>query len=161
MMIQPKIRIKGATTYVGVSKELSLSHFDIVPLWRNFMQMNARCKLPSNSDFIAITNYPIGYFNAYNPNTSFIKTVGIEVDNDFIAPEGLIKIDNAETQYAIIEGITSQAVLPGIINEFLTHWLPSSSFRLLEKPHIEVIDRQHYLNTNEMTEDYWFPIALK
>ena len=157
----PKIHRKDETTFIGVSAELSLENFAIAPLWRSFMQLNAHYQLPDESDFYAITDYPQGYFNAYNPKIPFTKTVGIAYENDGNIPDEMVKLVLPATTYAIIEEINGPLELPRIIQSFLSDWIPNSSYRLLDQPHIEVIDRSHYLLTNEMLEAYWFPVELK
>lgn len=159
--MQPKIHVKKASRYAGIKKELSLTHYEIAPLWASFMKLNASYRGSNASDFFAITSYPSGYFDTYNPNTHFHKTVGIEVDEIFVCPEEMTLLTIPETHYAVIDRINSPGLLPRIIQEFLTQWLPSSPYALLDQPHIEVIDRSHYFLTNEMHEQYWFPIGLK
>ena len=145
---------------IGVKAEANFNTISsITPqLARQFMP-RLREILDRKDDFsLSLQNYKNFNFKAFNPNETFEKWVGVEVNDLEIVPKNMKTLEVKSGRYLVID-------FKGTIPEFIklwqyihSTWLPNSGFELDNRPHFERLSSSYNPMQAVNDEEIWIPI---
>lgn len=94
------------------------------------------------------------------PHHTFDKWAAIEVTDHDNIPVGMEPFTIPEGLYAVFhyKGASTDT---SIFQYIFSTWLPSSPYRLDDRPHFEVLGKKYKNNDPSSEEDIWIPIAIK
>jgi AraC family transcriptional regulator len=136
----PRFEIMKQKLMVGMSSAMSLSVNTTRSLWQAFMPRRFEVLNRMGNDYFSIEICPSGYFSSFYPTVSFEKWAAVEVSACDSVPVGMKSILNPAGLYAVFnckgssdDAFSAYQVIHGT-------WLPSSGYRLDNRPHFSVMD---------------------
>ncbi len=145
---------------IGIALDMSLVNNKTAMLWRNMMILLKEMNYSTEVLKYSLQIYPIGFFEAFDPQKVFTKMALIEAQDSEIIPEGMVCFELPRGDYAVFKHVGSSndnSIFQTIFND----WLPSSEFILDNRPHFELIDKNYKINDPNAEEEIWIPIAPK
>lgn len=157
--MKPRIETSTERKLVGKHLTMSLVNNRTGELWQSFMP---RRKEVSNltSDMISMSVYKPGHFLNFNPANEFDKWAAVEVAEFGNIPEGFESFTIQPGVYAVFDYKGSSSD-PGIFQYIFGTWLPSSVYRLDDRPHFEVLGAKYRNNDPASEEEIWIPVRSK
>lgn len=156
----PRIENISAKKLVGRSTKMSVLNNKTAQLWGAFAPKISTIPNKVSTDKISLQFYPENYFNTFNPNTVFQKWAAVEVVEFEDAIEGLSELVLEGGMYAVFEykGASTDS---SIFQYIYTEWLPTSNYKLDNRPHFEVLGEKYKNNDPNSEEEIWIPIIEK
>ncbi|MBV2169065.1 MAG: GyrI-like domain-containing protein [Bdellovibrio sp.] len=157
MILEPKIEMIAEKKLVGNHIKLSFAAYDVTPLWRGFGPKRKEIKNATSTDLISISIYPPRYFTDFNPTNIFEKWATVEVLNFDSVPDGMETFVLPSGLYAVFSyrGLNTDH---SIFEYIYKSWLPSSPYRLDDRPHFEVLGAKYKNNDPTSEEDIYIPV---
>ncbi len=155
----PRILTSPARRFIGVGREMSLVKPVVGLLLRTLMPLRAAIPGRIDPDRYLLKIYPDGYFEAFDPQRSFVQWAAYAVAGEADAPEGLAVLDVPAGLYAVwhYKGSSED---PRIFQHIFGEWLLGSGFVLDARPHFDVLG-ENYRNTDpESEEEIWIPVRM-
>jgi AraC family transcriptional regulator len=158
--VDPIIKNIPPLRIAGMHLTMSLAHERNMELWQKFMPRRKEISTATEMDFYSIRVYPQGYHfdEKFSPLASFEKWVGIAVDQNFDAPEGIEILNLPGGMYAIFnyKGLSTDS---SIFDYIYGTWLPQSGFNTDIRPHYELVLKKFKNNDPDSEEDIYLPIT--
>ena len=157
-MKHPEAIIKHAESFylIGLSMPMNLIDNKTPLLWQGFMPQRNAISNRIDDRYISLQQYPPGYFEAFNPATPFEKWAGVVVSEITNMPSTLNTLLVAGGFYAVFI-YDGSIPPPSIFENIYAKWLPSSGYKLENRPHFEVLHAD-YLQGNR-AEEIWIPLV--
>ena len=127
-------------------------------LWASFMPQRKQIQHQIGKDLYSLQIFPQGYFNAFNPTTSFEKWALVEVEHHESIPENMESFSLPGGQYAVFN---HKGMDTAIFQYIYSRWLPASGFELDDRPHFEVLGEKYKQGSPDSEEEIWIPISAK
>lgn len=154
--MEPQLKTLLPLTLVGLKAEMSLSANSTGLLWRNFMVRRHELNQPLDNLY-SLQLYPENYFENFSPTNRFIKWAAVEYsDSSLPIPSGLETLEVPGGEYAVfLHKGPDVAIFQFIYSE----WLPASGYKLANKPHFEILNKDYIPGHPDSTEEIWIPIT--
>ena len=127
-------------------------------LWASFMPQRKQIQHQIGKDLYSLQIFPQGYFNAFNPTTSFEKWALVEVEHHESIPENMESFSLPGGQYAVFN---HKGMDTAIFQYIYSRWLPASGFEFDDRPHFEVLGEKYKQGSPDSEEEIWIPISAK
>ncbi len=159
--MEPRIEKVTPIKLIGESVQMSLVNNRTLQLWKGFMtnlmQSNASVGYPRYS----IQVYEAGYFQNFNPQTTFTKWACIKTDQLHNIPKGFSEFLLDGGQYAVFDYKGTSTDFSKMAQWIYGQWLPNSRYELDHRPHFELLGEKYRNNHPESEEEVWIPIKHK
>lgn len=156
---EPRLQRLNAKRLIGHSVSMSLQENRTQELWSGFMPHRRRITSINAALLYSVQVYPAGYFDAFNPATSFEKWAALEVSKGAAVPEGMKEIVVPEGEYAVFEYRGHPAEASRYFEYIFTEWLPASAYSLDARPHFEVLGEKYSNTSADSEEEIWIPVC--
>lgn len=139
---------------------MSLADKTTGELWKKFVPRRKEISNKLTSDLISMNVYPSSYFPDFKLTDKFEKWATVEVSNFDNVPLGMETFILPDGQYAVFNynGLSTDN---SIFQYILATWLPSSDFKLDDRPHFEILGANYKNNDPTSEEEIWMPIKPK
>ncbi len=155
----PGIIILPEKKLIGKRLVMSLSSDKTPELWRNFMPRKKEIPNAMGSEVYSLRVYPPAYnFEMMEPSATFEKWAAMQVSEYTVIPEGLERLIVPEGLYAVFQ-YKGSSTDPTIFRYIYGEWLPSSGYRVDNRPHFEVLGEKYKNADPESEEEIWLPIV--
>ncbi|WP_232066328.1 GyrI-like domain-containing protein [Hymenobacter sp. BT18] len=155
--LQPRIIEAPARRLLGFSQLMSRAEDQTALLWRTFMPRRREVASPTSPDLFSVTQYPAGYFAAYDPHAVFCKWAAVAVADATPVPVGMAPLTIPAGQYAVFD-YRGSSLDTRVFAYILLEWLPASGFVLDDRPHLEVLGPGYRNADPTSEEEIWLPI---
>jgi len=142
---------------VGKRLEVTFTDNQTPDLWRNFMPERKFIN-NLNDELVSAAVYPANFFTAFDPNKSFEKWAAVEVGSFDAIPDGMQTLVIPAGTYAVFHYIGSAANANEIFGFIFNHWLPTSGYRLDNRPHFEILSEKYKHDSPDSEEDIYIPV---
>lgn len=156
-VIHPEICSIGNKTLIGISDEMSRSQDTTAQLFGTFMPRREEIQHWAHQKVYDLREYPINYFENYEPSNTFTKWAAMEVIEVENIPEGMEVYRLQGGTYAVFQHKGTLGD-PAIFDYIFTDWLPFSGYALDNRPHFDIIGPQSSLDNPVSEEEIWIPI---
>ena len=150
----PDIVIFPGKKLAGISLTMSFAHNRTPELWRQFMPVRKRlARIPR--EMYSVEIYPDRFFEDFSLSRPFEKWAAMEAG----ANEGqLSPLHVPGGMYAVFfyKGLPEDAA--PFYEEIFNRWLPTSSFRLDNRPHFALMSDRYENTSPDSEETIWIPI---
>lgn len=155
--LQPEIKTIPSKKLIGLHLRMSLVNNRTGQLWGAFMPHRSQIVNALSKDLYSLQVYDPGHFEQFNPAHEFEKWALVEVSSFETVPEGMESFELPGGQYAVFlyKGLSTD---PAIFRHIFQTWLPSSGYRLDDRPHFEVLGDKYKNNDPESEEEIWIPV---
>lgn len=140
-----------------MSRSMSVLQDETRFLWQSFMPRKQEITSAINNVLYSLQIYPSGYFANFKPEVTFEKWALVEVERADSIPAGMEAFTIPAGLYAVFhyKGPSSDK---SIFQYIYGRWLPSSDYRLDDRPHFEVLGERYSNTSPDSEEDIWIPI---
>ena len=154
----PSIVVLSPKKLLGKHLIMSMAEDKTSQLWASFMPHRKQIQHQVGKDLYSLQVFPEGYFNAFNPMTSFEKWALVEVEQHDAIPENMETFWLPGGQYAVFN---HKGMDTSIFQYIYSTWLPASGYALDDRPHFEVLGEKYKQGSQDSEEEIWIPISLK
>ena len=158
--MKPEIVILAEKKLIGKSLKMSLTNNRTAELWKSVMPHVPKISGKITNDKISLQCYDPSYFTKFNPNREFEKWAAVEVASGSPVPEGFKKFRIPSGKYAVFH-YKGHPNNPQIFQYIYADWLPQSPFRLVNRPHFEILGENYRNDDSNSEETIWIPIEEK
>ena len=158
--MEPKIIELKEKHLIGISTNMSIANNKTKQLWGNFIPRVKEIKHRVNTDKISLQEYPVDYFQVFNPTKEFTKWATVEVSSFDNIPNGMNSFILKSGIYAVFhyKGSSDDT---SIFQYIFSEWIPKSKYRIDNRPHFEVLGKKYVDSNSNSEEEIWIPITLK
>jgi AraC family transcriptional regulator len=158
--MQPRIETLPEKKLIGYHLTMSLTHDKTAELWQRFLKDRKEINNVMGPDLYNIKIYNKEYFEQFNPAKTFEKWAAVEVKDWDHIPLGMSGFLLQDGLYAIFDykGLNTDH---RIFEYIYSAWLPSSPYRLDDRPHVDVLGTKYKNADPESEEEIMIPIRLK
>ena len=155
MNTTPSIITLSETLLVGKYIEMSLQQDQTAALWGSFGPFIKTISNRLDTNRYSLQEYPAHYFDQFNPALTFKKWALVAVKDHTSVPEACEKFTLPGGIYAVFhhKGNDMQ-----IFQYIYSNWLPSSGFKLDQRPHFELLGEKYKNGDPASEEDIYIPI---
>ena len=157
---EPRLKELTNHSLVGVHQTMSLAENRTVALWQSFMPRLKELTSRMGTDLYSLQQYPIDYFQSFDPTRSFEKWAAVAVSSVDPIPAGMDTLRLNGT-YAIFDFQGTPAEFGNAIQYILSIWLPQSDYKLDDRPHFELLGEKYKRNDPLSEEEIWIPIRKR
>ena len=161
LLANPVIQEIAPRQLMGIRRNMSLTENGTFALWQAFMKQKNRLSGPFSDLLYSLQCYPPGYFEHFNPDTTFEKWAATEMDVNDHLPEGMELFLLKGGLYAVFiyKGTADKAV--SVFVYIFRSWLPESGYLLDDRPHFERMGVNYDPNDPTAEEEIWIPVKRK
>lgn len=156
--MQAKIQLIPAKKFIGVTFKMSFVTHNPFMLWNKFMPRRHEIKNAIGNELYSGEVYPPAFFENYNSNALFNKWAAVEVSNFDEIPEGMETLSLPEGLYAIFIYKGNNSGASAFYTKIFTEWLPSSGYKLDDRPHFAVMGANYKKDDPNSEEEIWIPV---
>jgi AraC family transcriptional regulator len=157
-VVAPSIVDLSPKKLLGKRVIMSIAEDKTGLLWASFMPHRKLIQHQIGQDLYSLQVFPQGYFNAFNPTTTFEKWALAEVEQDESIPENMESFSLPGGPYAVFN---HKGMDTAIFQYIYSIWLPDSGFELDDRPHFEVLGKKYKKGSPDSEEEIWIPISAK
>lgn len=162
MNLNPRIENISPKTLVGIKRRMSLSKNEIPILWKSFMPRKSKVLNVVNSNLYSVEVYDdLNYFNHFNPSLEFDKWAAVEVSAVEEIPDEMETLVIPQGSYAVFVYKGTEQDVFSYYGSIFSEWLPSSNFKLDNRPHFAVMGEKYKKGDHNSEEEIYIPIILK
>lgn len=157
----PKIVDLNKKILVGRQLTMSLRDNETAKLWQSFMPHKKDIKHTVSADLYSLQVYAKGFaMKDFTPATKFQKWAAIEVSKIEKLPANMEILELPAGKYAVFTHNGPVSKFHETASHIYGTWLPSSPYKLDNRPHFEVMGEK-YLGVNhpDSEEEVWIPIC--
>ena len=134
---------------------MSLQQDQTAALWGSFGPFIKTISNRLDTNRYSLQEYPAHYFDQFNPALTFKKWALVTVKDHTNVPEACEKFTLPGGIYAVFhhKGNDMQ-----IFQYIYSNWLPSSGFKLDQRPHFELLGEKYKNGDPASEEDIYIPI---
>jgi AraC family transcriptional regulator len=155
----PRFETLKEKKLVGKKITMSFSTDRTFELWRSFMPLKSTIRESVGSVLYSVKVYSSGFFARPDPEKMFDKWAAVEVSSFDSIPEGMLTLVIPEGLYAVFHYTGNPDEGENVFRYLFTEWLPSSGYRLDDRPHFEVLDERFRRNDPSSQEEIWIPVT--
>lgn len=104
-----------------------------------------------------LREYPVNYFEYFEPSTTFTKWAAMEVIEVVTIPEGMAVYRLQGGTYAVFQ-YKGPMDDPAIFKYIFSDWLPFSGYSLDNRPHFDILGPNSNREDPNSEEEIWIPI---
>lgn len=142
----------------GVKLKMSYINNRTGELWHTFMMRRKEIQHTIGNDLYSMQIYSPNYFDQFNPNNEFVKWAAIEVTDFKNTPSGFETFELPGGVYAVFLHKGSANTGAKTFQYIFQEWLPSSGYRLDNRPHFELLGEKYKNNDPSSEEEFWIPV---
>jgi AraC family transcriptional regulator len=159
MNTQPRIETISAKKLVGMRVIMSHTDNKTHELWQSFMPRRNSIPNTIGTDLYSLRVYSPDYFAHFTLSSQFEKWACVEVAHFHDVPEGMETLIIPEGLNAVFpyKGLPSEGA--ATFRYIYSQWLPSSGYRLDDRPHFEILGSRYKNDDPNSEEDIWVPIG--
>lgn len=157
----PKIETLAEKKLAGKHLRMSLANNTTGNLWQSFMQRRKEIVHSIGTDLYSLQVYGPSYFENFSPAGEFEKWAAVEVSSFDNLPEGFEPFILPSGLYAVFTHIGGPATGAQAFQYIFGTWLPSSDYRLDNRPHFELLGDKYSNNDPNSEEEIWIPVRQK
>lgn len=143
---------------IGQHITVSVARYDVSLLWRTFMPRQKQLEHKVSNDLYSISVYPVGYFQAFDPTTTFEKWAAVEVPEGTVVPEGLSEFILPGGLYAVFQHKGDAQAFAQLLQYIYEVWIQRSGYALDDRPHFECLGAAYKNNDPASEEAVWIPV---
>jgi AraC family transcriptional regulator len=160
--MEPVIKILPEKKLIGMRTTMSLSDNKTSDLWRSFMTRRKEIKNNLTDDLFSIQVYDSSFnFKDFDQNTVFEKWAAIEVSDVDTVPDKMETFKLPGGSYAVFIHLGAAATASKSFRYIFETWLPSSAYKLDNRPHFEILGKKYKNNDPDSEEEIWIPIQKR
>ena len=156
---EPRLKELTNLSLMGVHQTMSLAENRTASLWQSFMPRLKELTSRVGTDLFSLQQYPIDYFQSFDPARSFEKWAAVAVSSVDQIPAEMDTLILKGT-YAVFDFQGTPAEFGNAIQYILSIWLPQSKYQLDDRPHFEWLGDRYKHNDPKSEEEIWIPIRL-
>lgn len=158
--MKPQLIEVNTIHLLGLNIQTSLSENRTRELWRAFGPRQKEIKNRIGSETYSVEIYEAEFdMKNFTPQTKFEKWAAIAVSDFDKIPEGLETLTIPAGKYARFNYKGLFKDYPLFAQYIFQEWLPSSGFKLDDRPHFEVMSEKYFGPLNpDSEEEIWIPI---
>ncbi|MCB0738134.1 MAG: AraC family transcriptional regulator [Bacteroidetes bacterium] len=156
---EPDIRTTPEIRIIGLKLDMSLANNRVAELWQSFMPKRHLINTVSPEMMYSIAEYDEGYFNAFNPTTSFTRWAGLAVSEHEPVPEGFNEIRLGAGKYAVFTHYGAGPTARQTFMHIHGNWMPKSGYGYDNRPFFELLGPKYKNNDPSSEEEIWVPIV--
>ena len=157
-----RIEEMKAKKILGFHQTMSLVQNTTHQLWKQFMSNRLLITNAVGSDKYSIQVYDsLEYFKAFDPNKSFTKWAGMEVEDFESIPFDFKSLVIPEGKYAVFTHKGTTGDFAKTMGYIFSVWIPKSDYRLDDRPHFEVLGEKYIKDDPNSEEEVWIPVSNK
>lgn len=156
----PRIEQLTDLRLIGMHQTMSLADNRTVSLWQTFRPRLNELSARISTDLYSLQQYPIDYFQSFDPTRPFEKWAASAVSSDDSIPAEMdaLVLNGA---YAVFDFQGMPAEFGSAIQYILIKWLPGSNYELDDRPHFERLGDRYKHNDPKSEEEIWIPVRLR
>ena len=159
--MEPRIEQLQEKKLVGKHIITSIANNQTFLLWSSFMPRRKEIVNTVSTDLFSMQVYPYDFdFTFSNLSVTFQKWATVEVTDFENIPEEMETYVLPAGLYAVFEykGLNTDTK---IFEYIFGTWLPSSQYKIDNRPHFEILGAKYKNNDPNSEEEIWIPIKLK
>jgi AraC family transcriptional regulator len=158
-MHPPTLTTTPPRRLVGIRIQTTLAENRAAELWRRFRPRVAEIHNRLGADFFDVKRYGPEMTNGqFSPTTVFEKWAAVEVEGHADIPEGMQPLELPGGLYAVFVHHGPATAFARTYQYIFGTWLPTSGYRLDERPHFDVMGPRYRPDDPEATEEIWVPV---
>ena len=153
----PKIESIQSKLLVGIRVKTTLTTDNPVVYWKPFKMGLSEIENAITDKFysVQIMDKMDGPFT---PDTTFEKWAAAEVSHLGNVPNGMETLRLPEGKYAIFTHKGTPASFPQTMQYIFGEWIPNSEYKVDNRPHFEVMDKDYRIDDENAEELVYVPI---
>jgi AraC family transcriptional regulator len=156
--MQPRFEIFPETKLIGQRQPMSFINNKTFELWNGFMPRRKEIKNVKGTELYSIEEYPANFFDAFDPNTEFIKWAAVAVSEFREMPENMETLIIPEGLYAVFLHKGPQSRGAETYGTIFRTWLPQSGYLIDNRPHFAVMGEKYKREEEDSEEEIWIPV---
>lgn len=146
-------------TFVGIRHSMSFVENQTAKLWAAFMPVRDQIEGTIGNELYSIENYPIGFFEPFNPKTEFEKWAAVRVAGETPIPDGMEQLPVEGGKYAVFtyRGLPSEAA--PFFQQIFSQVLPQAGLQVDNRPHFAIMGEKYKGNHPDSEEEIWIPVV--
>jgi len=153
----PVIQTTARKTLVGHQIATSFAVDRTAELWRGFMPLRGKIKERKGNELYSVALYPSGFFDDFNSEETFVRWAAVEVTTDEV-PEGFEMLEIPGGTYAVFTYRGHPAKAEVFFSYIFREWLPSSGYRIDDRPFFELLGERYRNDSDDSEEDIYIPV---
>ena len=162
-MKEPEIKNIDSKKLVGIGLHTSLADDKTEVLWKRFISRKDDIPNKVSQDLFSVQVYDEGFLEGhFNSQSVFEKWAALEVEDYSELQDGLKGLKLPGGLYAVFVHEGTSEEFADTAKKIFEDWLPSSEYKLDNRPHFEVMGKDYKGHENpESKEKIWIPIKKK
>lgn len=140
-----------------MSARMSLSRSASIQLFQQFMPRREEIRHWAHQNVYDLREYPLNYFDAFDPARMFTKWAAMEVIEVQTVPDGMQVYRLQGGTYAVFQ-YKGPMGDPAIYQDIYSKWLPYSGYALDHRPHFDILGPRSIAQDPNSEEEIWIPI---
>jgi len=160
-ILEPEIKVISEKKIIGMEIKMSFedNSTSTSELWKSFMPNRNKIVYNINSDFLSVQIFNSSLkYDDFRPDTIFKKWAAVEVENFNKIPKGMKTMVIPKGKYAVFIHQGLPNTFHKTVQYIFETWLPSSVYRIDNRPHFEVLSKDYSPNDPKAEETVWIPI---
>lgn len=145
---------------VGIRQEMSYIENMTKNLWRTFMPRRNDISNRVDSHYYSMQIYSgVFDYNDLDPAANFLKWAAVEVSSTEDKPEGMEFYRLTGGLYAVFTHIGPAYEFKKTMVYIFDKWLPTSGYRIDNREHFELLEKDYNPLDENAREEVWMPIV--
>ena len=157
--MNPTLKTFPTTKFIGKNLSFTFADYRAFELWSSFMPRLKEIQNVIGSELYNIQVNPDGF--DFQPNTPFTKWAAVAVSSFDFIPDEMETLEVQEGLYAVFNYKGDQSNAASFFNSIYTEWLPSSDYKLDNRPQFEILGEKYKNNDPNSEEEIWIPVKLR
>ncbi len=157
----PRIETIKEKKLIGKCMTMSYANYTIGQLWASFIPRKKEIINNLTKDLISLVVYSPTHFQDFKPTNQFERWATVEVADFDQVPTEMESFVLSSGLYAVFQYKGLSTDISRFYQNIFTVWLPSSTYELDNRPHIEVLGDKYKNNDPDSEEEIWIPIKRK
>ncbi|MCZ8198586.1 MAG: GyrI-like domain-containing protein [Flavobacterium sp.] len=157
--MNPALKTFPTTKFIGKNLSFTYADYRAFKLWSSFMPQRKDIQNIIGSELYNIQINPENF--DFQPNTTFTKWAAVDVSSFDFIPDGMETFEINEGLYAVFNYKGDQSNAASFFNFIYTEWLPSSEYKLDNRPQFEILEEKYKNNDPNSEEEIWIPVKLR
>jgi AraC family transcriptional regulator len=156
--MQPEIKSIEEKKLIGRRIRMSFSDNKTHLLWRSFIPGRQQIKNTTGTELYSVEIYPAGFFQQFEPVTTFEKWAAVAVKDFNSIPDGMEALILPVGLYAVFLHRGPAGAVLQTYRYILETWLPGSGFLLDDRPHFSVMGEKYKNEDPDSEEEIGIPV---
>ncbi|PXY38956.1 GyrI-like domain-containing protein [Flavobacterium cheongpyeongense] len=156
--MEARIEILTQKKLIGKHVTMSFAENKTFQLWSSFMPNRKEIKNSMNTNLYSLEVFPVGYFDYFDAKNTFEKWAAIEVSDFNEIPSDMDILVIPDGLYAVFVHVGPAIEGDKTYRYIFTEWLPSSEYRVDDRPHFAVMTEKYKKDDPDSQEEIWIPV---